>query len=210
MNYDQAVIDFLTQPKNLATVFEIARRADQVKNHLVVQFWRDCRTQFASRLQAMDATGRWNVVLPPDEGLLGDWVSCRLTYRAPDRKALYLEVLLEAAQRTSNSRLYYGLHLSRSIQDARETDVLSELMSAVSKLGYVGERSKTWPLFIELGVRLRDDDFLVRYANEPTQLVTEICDPVLGFFERIREPLEAVNERLASVDSKSTTLLTNS
>lgn len=77
--------------------------------------------------------------------------------------------------------------------------MLGEIIPKVQQLGYEGQKSVTWLLYLELGYHLREDEFLLRFASEPTQIVREICDTVWRFFEHIREPLEAANEALAAL-----------
>jgi hypothetical protein len=97
------------------------------------------------------------------------------------------------------AHIYYGLHWSRDIRDPREPAVLDEILPKVQQLGYEGQKSVTWPLYIELVCHLREDEFLLLFAGEPSQVVSEICDTVWRFFEQIREPLEAANEALSTL-----------
>lgn len=198
MNYDHAVIEFLSLPENLPTAFEIAKRVDHVKNHLIVRFWRECRDQLNSRLHAADATDRWEVVLASDNKLISDRASCRIAYRSQTSGTMQVEAMLESGQRAANSRLYYGLHWSREIRDQREPAIVEELMTTVRSLGYVGEESAAWPLYIYFNCRLRDETFLLQFTSEPAQVVNEYTDVVWRFFEQIREPLEAANASLTA------------
>lgn len=100
MNYDQAVAESLSSPENLASALEIAKRVDEVRNVLVLRFWREYGNQLSMRFQTAGCTDRWRVAVSPKAKLLDDWATCWLAYRSPNSKVMHLQVMLESAQRS--------------------------------------------------------------------------------------------------------------
>jgi hypothetical protein len=199
MNYDQSVVEFLAQPDNFAVAVEVAARIEKVRDHLQIRYWNEYRDEMRRRLQDGGLASHWDVTLSSKEMLLKRWANCKLTYRSPMQQPLYLNVGLESALSRSDFRLHYGLVWSQEVQQPLDGGIPADLLQALQALKCPLDATGYWLTYVEVDYRTRDDDFLLRIANDSGTLVNEIADIVWRFFTTIRAPLEAANVALASM-----------
>jgi len=69
MEYDEAVIEFLSQKENLRLAMEVAERLEEVRRRLELRLWRTCHKLLADRLAGSEWADTWRAAIDSDEEL---------------------------------------------------------------------------------------------------------------------------------------------
>ena len=69
MDYDDAVIEFLSQKDNFRLAVEVSEHLEQAKARIQVGFWTACRKRLEERLKVSKWAKTWQATIDPDEDL---------------------------------------------------------------------------------------------------------------------------------------------
>jgi len=86
MDYDTALIDFLSQEENLPFILELSEKVVQVKDKLHLKFWEKIETQLRKRLKESSFKTDWRLKL--DKNLFSSWSGIYLSPIAPVPKSI--------------------------------------------------------------------------------------------------------------------------
>lgn len=197
MDYEQSVVEFLAQSENLPTALEVARRVEQVKDHLQIRFWHMYRAEMERRLRTSDFAADWQTKLTADKNLLKAWARCSINYIPAAKSRLQLAVSIEAGKSQWGCSLYYGLRWSQWQQEIPQMPEVSHLLTVLKSHNATTKNSTWWLSYQDLDVGLRQDEHVTRFAAEPDAVIHDISEIMWTLFTQIREPLEAVNRRLS-------------
>jgi len=193
MDYESAVIEFLAQKENAGLVFDIVDRAEQVKDKLLLKFWRALETKARDKLGG--PTG-WTTSLRPERDLLKakEYGGFYIRPSLQPSRYVYIQMLQD-----DGFRLEYGIAWNAETKKPPELEEINGLREMLKGMGYeTGRWSEWW-----LGIKrtpwvLREKQPCVRISGDDS-LEEELATSLVELFKAVKKPLEQANQALAII-----------
>jgi len=194
MDYDEAVIEFLSQKENLRLGFEIAERVPEVKRQIEIRFWHMCFDKLTSELAASKWAATWSVKIDDDNDLTKEEYGVNLVPSQPggdDQTFVYY--LTNWTSTTLN--LCVGIYLASEDRIDRRTEpAIRELCETLSSMDYNG--SKWSAARKEVASHGGANEFLLDLAERSEELAVESVDILWAMFEQTVIEVEKANRQL--------------
>ena len=127
MNYEDAVLDFLSKEENLLIALEVSERIEQLKIRLQEEFWITFRSALQDTLTQSRWSNEWEVRMIG--ALLQDHAKCDLVPRSVRQGQRHLRLALQQEPRRSDYHLYYGVCWNKALTtelNIKEVDALTD------------------------------------------------------------------------------------
>ena len=202
MNYEDAVLDFLSKEENLLIALEVSERIEQLKIRLHEEFWFTFRSALQDTLTQSRWSNEWEVRMTVREALLKDYASCLLVPRSIQRDQRYLRFGLQQGTRSQDYPLSYGIVWNKALGtelNIKEVDVLAD------KLRKEGFRSDSWWIgYKYLNYYPPRKEFLLRMAANRDEFIQEMIELLRALFEGKYPLIEGANAALGDfVDTEA-------
>jgi len=133
MNYEEAVLDFLSKEENLPIALEVSDRIEQLKIRLHEEFWFTFRNALQDALAKSQRANDWQVRMTDRDGLLKDYAKCWLVPRSFRQGQRYLRLALEQGARSLDYPLYYGVHWNRALKTELNVEEIGALADKLKR-----------------------------------------------------------------------------
>jgi len=193
MDYEAAVIDFLSQEENLPFILELSEKVGQVKDKLHQKFWKKVETKLKERLNESSLKIDWRLIL--DDDIFSSWKGISLS---PITKSKYLYVYPKLEQWSGDLRLFYGIHWSQQIETSITIQLINDFLQVLKDTGYIIGKSSWWPAYQLTDIRPKSNDFLLRISKNIDSHVNNIIDIFWEFFSDNAEMMKNINQAIAS------------
>jgi len=200
MNYEDAVLDFLSKEENLLIALEVSERIEQVKIRLHKEFWITFRSALQDTLTQSRWSNEWEVRMIGAP--LKDYAKCVLVPQSVRQGQRYLRLALPQGTRSSDYRLHYGVLWNKALGtelNIKEVDVLAD------KLRKEGFRSDSWWIgYKYLNYYPPRKEFLLRMAASKDEFIQEMIELLWALFEGKYPLIEGANAALGDfVDTEA-------
>lgn len=169
MDYEQEVIDFLSQKENLPFVLDVAEKVEPVKEKLLLDFWNGLEAKFNAKLTEQALTDRWKV--KRDHDIPSDWGGISLI-PVEEPSIIYLHPGLE--QWAGSLRLFYGMHWSKENKDPITFPDVRTLKLCLRNDRFKG--SDWWIGYKLTDIYTRNKGFLIRISRNLDSVVDNVAD----------------------------------
>lgn len=196
MDYESALIEFLAQRENVGLVFDIAERIEQVKENLLLKFWKNLAIKARDKLGA--ATG-WDTSLDPGKTLLNAKQYGGFYIKPSPEPPRYLCVGISQDDRFI---VHYGIVWSEETKKSPDLGEINTLRKKLEEMEYEIDRWTEWWLGVKRTTWcLREKQACVRISGEGS-LEEELATSLVELFKTVRTGLERANQALANVSPK--------
>ena len=191
MDYDEQVVEFLSQKENLRLALEVVEHIEDVKRKLRGGFWESLKTLLVAGLAKLAGGELWEVCSPDErESECMLWIPSKGI--ASD--ALVFGVGIGESNHGGQTQLFYGIRSSKDVSGtpgALKTikGLQEELDKKKCEFG-----AAWWPAWKWIDDLYPGDKwFLVRLAENRDALITDVANLVLGLFEESSGALAKAN-----------------
>lgn len=188
MDYEEAVLNFLTDEQNIEFVWEIGERFQKVKERLHLKFWYGLYNKLDQELQNRSVS--WKVLSRKEPELLGQWGGLSLNPE-PDPNHLHLRFGIEQ----ENLRLFTSVSWNAEIKTELQIPAVIDLRKVLEEKRF---RSSPW----QLGWKWTDiypqsRNFCLRMAQDQVIFVEDVAQLLLGDFDEFASKVEEANAVIA-------------
>ena len=204
MDYEKAVVDFLSAKENISLVWDVNEYFQRVKEKLHVDFWRCVIKSLPENIEPF--ISRWRLAFQADE-FLKQWGGIKLQPTEDSTR----NPLIFGLQQEWNSGSYW-LFISTQWKTKIDLEVErnrllqnDDVLKLKSKLGefQLKTHEMDWALGWKwIDCRPQSRDFCVRVATDTDAVVSEVVATFWTFFEDYREDVEGVNEVIREIETK--------
>lgn len=194
MSYEDAIIQFLSQPENFSVALEVAARIQSVKNKLFEDFWKKIKENLELKLKA----------LPPESTLKDNWTLREVkdaiflgSTKIQDQK-LYLQPTIEFDK---SGNFYHGVAWNCYQQTAPDINIkeLGELRQLLREKyeGAFAEDDLRWGLaYRNICDDFKTDEFYKRISDDMKNVTADISETFWDFFITVAERISNLNAAL--------------
>lgn len=195
MNEQQAVLDFFAKAENLPLGLAVAELVDQQRVQLNQHFWQDAQTRLQQRCQEDHLA--WEIRPTEDKNTEQSWVGLHATPQLV--AAQHLSPLLEQQRLGEQLRIYLGIMWQTTpTPEQLALPAVVELTQRLANQGFKqNERFLGWQWTLW---HPRRRDFLLRYRQQPDNLLYDVTQPFYALFS---PELAAANAELAPLPASS-------
>ena len=195
MDYEQAVVEFISDTANIKLALEVSEHMERVKNSLHLKFWKAVCGKIDNIL---NKTG-YKLSKYKKGDLLGQWDGYEVTALEHPivQKSQNCEIAYFVKQ--ENNRVYFCIESSHEVVDWPK---INEAEPLLKKLQELTLRASKWsPGWRWTDIRLREKDTLISIANDDSMSETAVLqlknmiEHTYDEYMKVSQSLEAQGRR---------------
>lgn len=169
MNEEKAVLEFFAQAENLPLALSVANQMDTMREQMNSRFWHELQKKLD--ILFCEHAPEWQTQLTEDRNAADMLVGLQCKLREPQTFCLF--PMLEQQYTGGNWRIFFGLMWQGT--PTMEQLALPEVSQLKKVLGDAGfKHNETFLAWQWTDFYPRGRDFLLRFAKQPEQLLTEL------------------------------------
>jgi len=188
MDYEKAVVEFLSSKENLPFALEIAEKIESVKDKIQVEFWELVTKKLEEQMAGSPFAENWKVKSDKEESFLNNHVGVAII----PAEAECISLTVKIKQVSSVCEIEKGIRWSSEFQDEITIDKLVKFKKEYELQGF--KTTPWWLLHKGTGYKIRTDDFLIRLAHDLEGVTSQIADLVWEFFSENEEEIRHINK----------------
>ncbi len=169
MNEEKAVLEFFSQTENLPLALSVAGQMDVIREQMNSRFWQE----LSQKLDILfyEHAPEWQAQVTEDRNTAGMLVGLQCKLREPQTLCIF--PMLEQQYTGGNWRIFYGLMWQGTPTIAQlSLPEVSQLKKALGDAGF--KHNENFLAWQWTDCYPRGRDFLLRFAKQPEQLLTEL------------------------------------
>lgn len=191
MKEQQAVLDFFAQPENLPLGLAVAEQMDKLREQLNSRFWQALQQRLDKLFE--EHALPWRVTVTEDKDAADSLVGLYCALRS--EQELYLRPMMEQQYLGGNWRIYFGLMWSTAPSpDQLALPAVVTLRESLQQGGF--KNNEGYLAWQWTTLHPRRQDFLLRYAQQPEQLLNDAQAFMQTLLLEQRDAIDAANAAL--------------
>ena len=198
MDYQGQILAFLEKPENLPIALEVAKHVEALRPRLHKTFWTAMDQALIAKLQGSKFENRWMIYSNPRSFDQAD-KNLRIHIKfIPDAfKGPHLTVCLQQGLSIDHYGLIYGLAWGRQERSVPDNGTFRHLVELSKPFGFPEKnQNRWWPIFRNLNIAPRSDEFMLQYGLDPAGFIEEITLKIWTYFIKIEPHLYQLNQDL--------------
>ncbi len=198
MNEEQAILDYFSQPENLALSLSVAEQVDRLREQMNNRFWRQLLAGLGILIKEHGLPWRVEPTKDKtaDDSLIG--LNC-IPFK---EQQIYLHPMMEQQYLGGEWRIYFGLMWSAPpTTDQLRSVAVHNLKNSLQTAGFKSNESFLawqWTKFYP-----RSKNFLLRYTNQPEKLLDETLATLKIFLTDHLQAIKQANDTLAETQQRN-------